>query len=59
MSKVFALNKPEFVYIIFGCLACVVSGGVQPAFAIVFSKATAVNILIKSSYIFSLLNFSF
>nr|UOU03319.1 ATP-binding cassette subfamily B1-1 [Brachionus rubens] len=42
MLKVFALNKPEWYFILFGCLASIVSGAIQPAFSIVFSKAIAV-----------------
>lgn len=38
----FMMNKPEWSFIALGCLASLVSGGVQPAFAIVFSKVIAV-----------------
>ena len=38
MARILQLSKPELSYIIFGCLASLVSGGVNPAFAIVFSK---------------------
>jgi hypothetical protein len=38
MMRVMQLSKPEWYYIVLGCLASVVSGGVNPAFAIVFSK---------------------
>ena len=40
-----ALNKPEWHFIIIGCIASVISGAVQPAFSIIFSKATAVRFL--------------
>ena len=43
LMKVLALNKPEWYYIIIGCIASVFSGAVQPAFSIIFSKATAVS----------------
>ncbi|CAF0950412.1 unnamed protein product [Brachionus calyciflorus] len=42
MLRVFALNKPEWFFILVGCLASLISGAVQPAFSIVFSKAIAV-----------------
>jgi ATP-binding cassette subfamily B (MDR/TAP) protein 1 len=45
MLRVFALNAPEWLFIIFGCIASVVSGAVQPAFSIILSKAVAVRIL--------------
>merc|ERR1712136_320810 len=36
-SDVMALNKPETGYIIIGCIAAGVNGGVQPLFAIIFA----------------------
>jgi hypothetical protein len=42
LRMVFELNRPEFHFIAIGCLASLVSGAIQPAFAVVFSKATAV-----------------
>ncbi len=44
LKKVLALNKPELSYIIVGCLASVVSGAVQPAYAVMLSKATGVSL---------------
>lgn len=38
----FKMNKPEWGFILLGCLSSIVSGGVQPAFAVVFSKVIAV-----------------
>jgi len=43
MRKVFALNKPEWFYILIGCLASIINGGLQPAFGIVLSKSIAVS----------------
>ena len=40
--RIFRMNKPEWGFIILGCFASLISGGVQPAFAIVFSKVLAV-----------------
>jgi hypothetical protein len=37
-----SLNKPEFNYIIFGCIACIINGAMQPAFSIIFSKVISV-----------------
>nr|QUF59435.1 ATP-binding cassette transporter Abcb1-2 [Brachionus angularis] len=42
LKRIFLLNKPEWLYIFIGCIASLVSGGVQPAFSIVFSKVIAV-----------------
>ncbi|CAF1240166.1 unnamed protein product [Rotaria sordida] len=36
------MNKPELCYIIFGCIACICNGGVQPAFGVILSKVIAV-----------------
>ena len=44
MLKVLALNKPEWYFIVIGCIASLISGAVQPAFSIVFSKAIYVRV---------------
>lgn len=36
------LNKTEWPYIVIGCFAALISGGVQPAFAIIFSEILGV-----------------
>merc|ERR1712136_659796 len=41
-SRVVKLNKPELPWIIVGCCACAVTGGIQPAFAILFSNVISV-----------------
>lgn len=38
----FKLNKPEWLFVVFGCLASLCSGGLQPVFSIVLSKLIAV-----------------
>ncbi len=38
------MNKPEWTFIAIGCLACICNGGIQPAFGIILSKLTAVDI---------------
>nr|QUF59434.1 ATP-binding cassette transporter Abcb1-1 [Brachionus angularis] len=40
--KVLALNKPEWYFIIIGCVASIITGAIQPAFSIVFSKAIGI-----------------
>ena len=42
MKRVFILNKPEFGYIALGCISALVTGGIQPAFGIILSKAISV-----------------
>lgn len=36
------LNKPEWIFIFFGCIACICNGAIQPTLGIVLSKLTAV-----------------
>lgn len=49
LKRMFMMNKPEWGFIVMGCLASIVSGGVQPAFAVVFSKVIAVFSLCERS----------
>ncbi|NXW35425.1 MDR1 protein, partial [Phaetusa simplex] len=37
-SRILALNKPEWMYVLLGVIAAAVSGGVHPAFAVIFGK---------------------
>ncbi|XP_071661151.1 ATP-binding cassette sub-family B member 5 isoform X2 [Patagioenas fasciata] len=37
-SRILALNKPEWLYVLLGVIAAAISGGVYPAFAVVFGK---------------------
>ncbi|NXG72368.1 MDR1 protein, partial [Baryphthengus martii] len=37
-SRILALNKPEWLHILLGVIAAAVSGGVHPAFAVIFGK---------------------
>uniref|UniRef100_A0A8C0EKK9 ABC-type xenobiotic transporter n=1 Tax=Bubo bubo TaxID=30461 RepID=A0A8C0EKK9_BUBBB len=37
-SRILALNKPEWLYVLLGVIAAAVSGGVHPAFAVLFGK---------------------
>ena len=41
-----AMNKPEWIFIVIGCVACICNGGIQPAFGIVLSKLTAVDLFL-------------
>ena len=36
--RMWELNKPEWFYILIGCLASTISGGINPLFSIIFSK---------------------
>lgn len=40
--RVFGLNKPEWHYIVIGCVFSLISGAVQPIFSIILSKAVGV-----------------
>lgn len=42
MARVFKMNQPEWMFIVLGCLAAILSGGVQPAFGVILSKAIGV-----------------
>ena len=42
MLQIMALNKPEWHFIVLGCIGACFSGAVQPAFAIIFTKAIVV-----------------
>ncbi|RUS84570.1 hypothetical protein EGW08_007665 [Elysia chlorotica] len=37
-SRLMKMNSPEWFYIVLGCFGSIVNGGVQPAFAIIFSE---------------------
>lgn len=43
MGAVFKLNSPEWYFILIGCLAAIINGGVQPAFGIILSKSISVS----------------
>ncbi|XP_066571517.1 ATP-dependent translocase ABCB1 [Amia ocellicauda] len=59
--KVLKLNLPEWPYIVLGIFCAIINGGLQPAFAIVFSKIIGVfaepdpSIVEKQSAFFSLM----
>ncbi|KAF6034287.1 ABCB1 [Bugula neritina] len=36
--EVLSWNAPEWYFMVFGCLGCMIEGGAQPAFAVVFTK---------------------
>ncbi|XP_056007799.1 ATP-dependent translocase ABCB1-like isoform X2 [Ostrea edulis] len=42
IAKVLKMNSKEWPYILFGCLAAILNGGVQPAFAVIFSEILGV-----------------
>ncbi|KFV72988.1 Multidrug resistance protein 1, partial [Dryobates pubescens] len=37
-SRILALNKPEWLYVLLGVIAAAISGAVHPAFAVIFGK---------------------
>nr|XP_009929666.1 PREDICTED: ATP-binding cassette sub-family B member 5 [Opisthocomus hoazin] len=37
-TRILALNKPEWLYVLLGVIAAAISGGVHPAFAVIFGK---------------------
>ncbi|MGH0124870.1 UNVERIFIED_CONTAM: hypothetical protein FKN15_017160 [Acipenser sinensis] len=41
-TKILALNKPEWPYLLAGLIAAIIGGGVYPAFSIVFAKIIGV-----------------
>ena len=42
IKKVYKMNRPEWIYIFFGCISSLVAGAIQPAFGVVLSKAITV-----------------
>ncbi|CAF1523136.1 unnamed protein product, partial [Didymodactylos carnosus] len=36
------MNRPEWLYIVFGCIGCLCNGGIQPAYGVILSKLIAV-----------------
>jgi hypothetical protein len=38
------MNRPEWGYILIGCIASVIAGGIQPAFGVVLAKAVGVSV---------------
>lgn len=53
LSRVFLMNKPEWLYIFVGCFFSVVTGAVQPVSSILLSKLVAVRILLLIRYLYS------
>jgi len=37
------MNRPEWSLIVVACVACIITGGIQPVFGIILSKLTAVD----------------
>ena len=44
-TRLMRMNAPEWKYILMGCMSGILNGGVQPAFAIIFSKIIGVSAL--------------
>lgn len=51
-GRVFMLNKPEWYFILLGCLFSIISGAVQPAFSVILAQATGVCLLHLSIFSF-------
>ncbi|KAI8789977.1 multidrug resistance protein 1, partial [Biomphalaria glabrata] len=41
-TRLMEMNAPEWHFIMLGCLSSIFNGGVQPAFAVIFSKILGV-----------------
>uniref|UniRef100_A0A8C8B8Q3 ATP-binding cassette sub-family B member 5 n=1 Tax=Otus sunia TaxID=257818 RepID=A0A8C8B8Q3_9STRI len=54
-SRILALNKPEWLYVLLGVIAAAVSGGVHPAFAVLFGKIIGVKKRNKNTLVLSLM----
>jgi hypothetical protein len=48
--KMLLMNRPEWTLIVFGCIAALCNGGIQPVFGIILSKLTAVGFVILILY---------
>ncbi|CAF0877178.1 unnamed protein product [Didymodactylos carnosus] len=42
MLTMLKMNRPELCFIIWGCVACLCNGGIQPAFGVILAKIIAV-----------------
>lgn len=42
--RIISYNSPEWPQILFGCIAACLNGGIQPAFAVIFSELIGVSI---------------
>ena len=45
LSRVFKLNSPEWPFIFLGCIGSIISGAIQPGFAVIFAEILGVSIL--------------
>jgi hypothetical protein len=45
-GRLMKMNAPEWKYILVGCLAAVINGGIQPSFAVIFGKIVGVGELL-------------
>ena len=54
LSRVFLMNKPEWLYIFIGCVFAVVTGAVQPVSSLLLSKLVAVRIIVSFLYLYSI-----
>uniref|UniRef100_A0A672TUM3 ATP-binding cassette sub-family B member 5 n=1 Tax=Strigops habroptila TaxID=2489341 RepID=A0A672TUM3_STRHB len=54
-SRILALNKPEWLYVLLGVIAAAVLGGVHPTFALVYGKVIGVKKRSKNTLLLSLM----
>lgn len=45
-GRIIRYNAPEWPFILVGCIAACLNGGVQPAFAVIFAELIGVSIVI-------------
>ena len=43
MTRIMAMNAPDWPYILGGCFCALINGAIQPTFAVVFSEIIAVS----------------
>ena len=55
--KILRLNKPEWIFILGGCLTALINGGIEPAFAFLLSRLVAVRSILSIVEIFLLKRF--
>lgn len=50
IMRLFKLNGPEWKFIVIGCLAAIIHGATQPAFAVIFGEFYGVSAYINLRY---------
>lgn len=47
MTRLIRVNAPEWLFIMIGCVAALVNGGIMPAFAVIFSEIIGVSVVLQ------------